>query len=95
VVAAVIDTIKAIFTYVTATGLSIGGLVAIFLMRGDVSASDTRLVIAGFVGSSITFLYGQEVQTRTARQAAAQTSASGAVANGHGPPASRGSAPDG
>jgi len=88
-----IDTIKALFTYITATGLAIGGLVAIFLMRADVSASDTRLVIAGFVGSSITFLYGQEVQTRTARQAAAQASAgaNGAAAVS----ASRGSGPDG
>jgi hypothetical protein len=80
-----VDTIKAAFTYATAALLALGGMAAIYFSRLDPTASDSRVVIAGFVGASITFLFNQEVQTRTARQAAAQTLASvtAATPNGH------------
>ncbi len=80
-----VDTIKAAITYATASLLVLGGLVAIYQSRLDVGAADTRVVIASLVGSAITFLFGSEVQTRTARQAASQTLASvtASTANGH------------
>jgi uncharacterized membrane protein len=82
----VVDTIKAAFTYATAMLLVLGGLLAIYMSRLDATASDSRVVIAGFVGSAITFLFSSEVQTRTARQAASQTLAAGVASttNGHG-----------
>lgn len=74
-----IDTIKAVFTYITASATALGGMVAIFLTRSDPSASDTRVVLAGFVGGAFAFLFGQEVATRTARQAQASTQAAADV----------------
>lgn len=68
-----IDTIKAIVTYLTAMIAALGGMAAIILIGGDPSQADTKTIIAGFVGGSFVFLFNQEVQTRTARQAAAAT----------------------
>jgi len=70
---ATIDTLRAVFTYVTALLVVLGGGAILFATRLDPSTSDLRVVVAGFIGSSLTFVYGQEVQTRTARQAAAST----------------------
>ena len=68
-----IDTIKAVVTYVTAMIAAIGGMASIIYIGGDPSQSDTKTIIAGFVGGAFVFLFNQEVQTRTARQAAAAT----------------------
>jgi len=76
-----IDTIRALFTYTLALVVVIGGFGMIFATRGEVGASEVRLLIAGFIGSALTFAFSTEVQTRTARQAAASTAA--ASANGH------------
>jgi hypothetical protein len=72
------DTIKALFTYVTATAIALGGMIGIFLTRTEPGAGDTRVVLAGFVGTAIAFLFGQEIQTRTARQTSAATAAGSA-----------------
>ena len=75
-----IDTLRAVFTYTIAMVVVVGGFAIIVYTRGDLSASDIRILIAGFIGLALQFVFGQEVQTRTARQAAASTAA--AAANG-------------
>ncbi len=79
-----IDTIRALFTYTLAILVVVGGGALLFATRGDASADDLRVMVAGFIGSALTFAFGSEVQTRTARQAAAATAASTASGNGHG-----------
>jgi hypothetical protein len=89
-----IDTIRALFTYSIATVVVIGGGVMLFVSRVDTGIDDLRVVMAGFIGSALTFVFSQEVQTRTARQAAASTAAStastaatlAAANSGVGPP---------
>lgn len=79
-----IDTIRALFTYLIATIVVVGGGAILFTAR-DPTSSDLRVVVAGFIGSALTFVFGSEVQTRTARQSAAATAAATTTANGHGP----------
>lgn len=62
------ELLKALFTYTIAAAVVIGGGIMLYLSRVDANIEDLRVVVAGFIGSSLTFLYGQEVQTRTARQ---------------------------
>jgi len=64
---------RMLFTYILALVVVIGGFGIIFATRQDVNATDTRLMIAGFIGSALTFAFNTEVQTRTARQSAAAT----------------------
>lgn len=79
-----VDTIRALAAYGIAAAVTFAGLAIIYLTRDEPAASDLRVLIAGFIGSSLTFVYGQEVQTRTARQAASQTlAASSSTSNGH------------
>lgn len=66
-----VDTIRAIFTYLIALIVVIGGGGIIFVARDDPSSLDTVAIIAGFVGSALTFVFGSEIQTRTARQSQA------------------------
>jgi len=83
-----VDTIRALFTYVIALIVVVGGGAVIFVSRNDPSATDTVAIIAGFVGSALTFVFSSEVQTRTARQSAsaslAGSAATQAATNGHG-----------
>ena len=77
-----VDTIKAIFTYVIAAFIVVGGFLVLYTTRLDPPESNSQnvaLVVSGFIGSAITFVFGSEVQTRTARQAAASTAASTAA----------------
>ena len=77
-----LDTIKAVFTYFIVTVVVVGGGVLLFIMRLDppeTGSSTLSLAFVGFIGGALTFLFGQEVQTRTARQAAASTAASTAA----------------
>lgn len=73
------DTIKAVATYATAFALIMGGLVVLFFYR-ETDAESVRIVVAGFVGAAVQFLFGQEISTRTARQTAAATLAAGTPA---------------
>jgi peptidoglycan/LPS O-acetylase OafA/YrhL len=93
-----VDTIKAVFTYVIAAFIVVGGFLVLYTTRLDPPESNSQnvaLVVSGFIGSAITFVFGSEVQTRTARQAAASTAAStaanvaglAAANSGVGPPA--------
>lgn len=80
-----VDTIRAVATYIIAFTVVLGGGAVIYVSRADPSATDTVAIMAGFVGSALTFVFGQEVQTRTARQSAAATyAASVAPVNGNG-----------
>lgn len=65
-----IDMIRALFTYIIATCVVVGGGAALVFLGPDPASSDTRVVLGGFIGSALTFVFGSEVQTRTARQAA-------------------------
>ena len=76
-----VDTIRAVATYLIAFVVVVGGGAIIYASRNDPTATDTVAIMAGFVGSALTFVFGSEVQTRTARQSAAATYA--ATANGH------------
>lgn len=75
-----VDTVKAIFTYLTAMIIAVGGL---FLIATQELAPDTKTILGAFVGSALTFLFGQEVQTRTARQTTA-ASTQGAIVHANG-----------
>ena len=70
-----VDTVRAAFTYAIAFVVVVGGGTILYLSRAETASSDLRVVVAGFIGSALTFVFGSEVQTRTARQAAAATAA--------------------
>ena len=82
-----VDTLRAIFTYLIALVVVVGGGYIIYISRGDPAATDTVAITAGFVGSALTFAFGAEVQARTARQSASATAASvaatAAATDGH------------
>ncbi len=84
-----VENVKAYATYGLCAFIIIFGMVAIYWLRDSPGAGDTTTIFAALVGSAATFLFGQEIQTRTARQA--QTSAAQATAasipptNGHTP----------
>jgi hypothetical protein len=63
-----IDTIRAVFTYIIALTIVVGGGYILFETRTDPSVGDFRAVVAGFIGAAVTFAFQQETQTRTARQ---------------------------
>ena len=69
------DTIRLIFTYVIAVAVVIGGGLTLLYTAGNADAVDLRILIGGFIGATLQFVYGGEVQTRTGKQAAAATSA--------------------
>jgi NADH:ubiquinone oxidoreductase subunit 6 (subunit J) len=60
------DTIKLIFVYSMAAVVIIGGGLMLFVSRNEAN-SDFALLVAGFVGAAITFLFGQESATRAVR----------------------------
>lgn len=80
------DLAKLLFTYAIALIVVVGGGVMLFLVRDDPS-SPLALVIAGFIGSAITFVFGSEQSTRATR-AAQSSAASGAVTATASPPIS-------
>lgn len=75
-----VDNIRAIFTYVIATIVVAGGGVMLFLLPE--TATDTKVVIGGFMGVALNFVFAQEVATRTARQSSAATLAAVMSTNG-------------
>lgn len=75
-----IDTIKALYAYSLAAFIVVaGGWALVFVSDLD---ANTALVLAGFMGSALTFVFGQESSTRAARQYAGAVASS----NGHGTP---------
>jgi hypothetical protein len=73
------DTIKLLFTYTIAAIVIIGGGLMLFLSRLDPpeQSANLQLVIAGFMGAAITFVFNAESATRATR--AAQSSAAEAT----------------
>jgi hypothetical protein len=68
-----VDTIRAVATYLIAFTVVVGGGIIIYATRNDPASRDVIAIFAGFIGSALTFVFGSEVQTRTARQAASAT----------------------
>lgn len=62
------DKIKLLASYGTAVLVIIGGLIMLFISRGE-GATDFQLVLASFIGAAISFLFGQESATRATRAA--------------------------
>ena len=79
------DTIKAGFTYLTALVIIVGGFALIYLTRSDVAANEIRLLIAGFIGSALTFLFSDRVASQATNAAVASQPT---VTTNAGPPAS-------
>lgn len=77
-----IDTVRAIATYAIAGVVVVGGLLFLYGTRNE-PASDLVAIVAGFIGSALTFVFSAEVQTRTARQHTSATTA-GAWAHANG-----------
>jgi hypothetical protein len=80
------DTLKLAFTYTIAAVLIIGGLAVLVITRLDPPESNPQnlqLVIAGFVGAAIQFVFNRDSQTQTAR-ATERAVAAGAAANAVG-----------
>jgi hypothetical protein len=70
-----VDTLRMAFSYIIALVVVIGGGLYIFWHGTTPEASSTLVVVAGFMGSALTFVFGLEVQTRTARQSESQSAA--------------------
>jgi peptidoglycan/LPS O-acetylase OafA/YrhL len=67
----VTDRIRLIFTYSIAGLVILGGLFIIYQSRLDPATSDVqglRLLLAGFVGSALTFVFGRESASASAFQ---------------------------
>jgi hypothetical protein len=73
------DTVKLWFTYAIAFVVIVGGGVMLFITRTDPDPANLQLLIAGFIGAAITFVFGAESATRATR--AAQSSAAAATAS--------------
>lgn len=71
------DGIKLIFTYTIVVAVLFGTFYALILSPYTV-ADDVKLWLTGAAGSALTFVFGEQVSMRTARQSEA-SSASGAA----------------
>lgn len=60
------DSLKLVFTYLVAVIIIIGGGLMLFYSRNE-GNSDFALLLAGFIGSAMTFVFGQESATRAVR----------------------------
>jgi hypothetical protein len=78
-----VDTIRMVFTYAIALTIVLGGGLFLYLTYSDPLASDSRVVVAGFMGAAVTFVFTQETSTRSARQNIT-ASESGAVLHANG-----------
>ena len=65
------DRIRLVFTYSIAALVILGGLVIIYWTRLDPPSADVqglRLLLSGFVGSALTFVFGRESASSSAYQ---------------------------
>jgi hypothetical protein len=67
------DAIKTFFTYLTALLLIMGSLTIIYLTRTDLAAAEIRLLLAGFVGIALQFLFAARVADQAAANATPNT----------------------
>lgn len=77
------DSIRMTFTYMIALVIVVGGGAFLFMTRSEPDSQGTSLVIAGFIGAAITFVFGQETSTRASR-ASTSASVSGATLHANG-----------
>jgi hypothetical protein len=63
-----VETIKLTFTYIIALVVVLGGGYMLYATRGEAGADNLQLVVSGFIGAALAFVFGGEIQTRTARQ---------------------------
>jgi hypothetical protein len=88
-----VDTIRGFFAHFTAFTIIVGGMTIIFLSRLDPvdARGPLQLMVAGFIGAAITFLFSAEVASRATYAAASSTAAGAAsmptVVTSSGPPA--------
>ena len=94
------DNIKVTFTYIIATLVIVVGFAILYFSRLDPPESNSQnlsLVMAGFIGAAIQFVFNRETQTSTARQVergmAAGAASQPTVTATAGPPASITTAP--
>lgn len=62
------DTIRLVFTYLIALLVIVGGGAMLFVTRNDPNPTDLQLVIAGFIGAAVQFVFNKETQTSTSIQ---------------------------
>jgi hypothetical protein len=75
------DDVKLLFTYSLAAIIIVGGGLMLYASRMEQN-SDFALLIAGFIGSAVTFVFNRESATQATR--AAQSSAAQATSAGQG-----------
>jgi len=65
-----IDQLKVIYTYTIATVVIIGGGAILYLTRLDPPdvAGNLSLLMSGFIGGALTFVFNREAATNSARQ---------------------------
>jgi len=73
------DSIKLWFSYGLASVIIIGGGAMLFVSRGEAN-QDFALLVSGFIGAAVTFVFNRESATQATR--AAQASAAQATAAG-------------
>ena len=85
------DTIKLIFTYLIATIIVVGGGAMLFFTRLDPPESASQnlaLVLSGFIGAAIQFVFNKESTTQATRAAESSfRSSQPTVTTSSGPPA--------
>jgi len=72
------DTIKLVYTYSIAAVVIIGGGLMLYAIRLDPQESNSQnlsLLIAGFIGAAITFVFNRESATQATRASQASTAA--------------------
>ena len=62
-----IDAIKAALTYLTALIVIVGGGTFLYVTRLDPDPSQLQLVVSGFMGAAIGWVFNAESATRSAR----------------------------
>lgn len=74
-----IAALQTILTYIMALVVVIGGGLMLYGMRLDgIATADLRMVVAGFMGTAIGYVFYREVGAATAREAAHQTAVTAA-----------------
>lgn len=68
-----VDTIRALATYSAALIVIVGGGILLYATYGDSAAGNLLVMLGGFIGAALQFLFGQETSGRTARQVGAAT----------------------
>ena len=60
------DSVKLLFTYSLAAIIIVGGMAMLFVSRNEAN-SDFQLLVAGFIGGAIGFVFNAESSTRAVR----------------------------